>query len=591
MKKTLLALLLVLAMPVLWLAAENIPTTQPGTQPTAAEPATGEHPLTWVPGGPETQYFHFEGDSLSSNDNRVPDWNQRVMMLDQFAGRGTRINVGQYGGVISSIGGRYQSYIYPNRVGQKGITKSWIFLEIGTNDAIVSDAAVTDVGKFGNPTFQYNEWAKMWDGYLATARADGFKLVVHTVMRRTHAATGHGSGFEIVRRMMNDHIRASTKQYDILIDLDKIFPNCFDTRFFAGDFTHMVPDGRQRWAETVNTIFRNGGALDAGLNPGVEDYQVPQNINLVNEARAYRAPQGYAEALLSGSTWDLNTAPAAFMNLNANVALANPTHMRQGFHYGLTVNQGNEGGCKLTFGTSYKNVPALGAASYTVTHLDFYSDGAALICVGSGSYVAAGSETLVADEEFTLPANTVSQPGFPKGSRALNNTTHPDTTNTLNHDYVAGGTIYVDPAAAGEGQTYGATEACLLDTGTSSHTVEARFKALSGECGLVVRATDMKNRFHFCINAAGKWEVFKVVGGSYGTLAAGATTGTFTYSTDGNQLKVVAVGNNMAFYIDGVLKTTVTDAFNNDATLAGFGWVNQGTKNASRVASWKAYTH
>ena len=41
MKKTLLAILLVLAMPVLWLAAENIPATQPGTQP-ATQPPVAE---------------------------------------------------------------------------------------------------------------------------------------------------------------------------------------------------------------------------------------------------------------------------------------------------------------------------------------------------------------------------------------------------------------------------------------------------------------------------------------------------------------------------------------------------------------------
>lgn len=107
----------------------------------------------------------------------------------------------------------------------------------------------------------------------------------------------------------------------------------------------------------------------------------------------------------------------------------------------------------------------------------------------------------------------------------------------------------------------------LFDTAKANQVSYIATAGASGGAviGVVVRATDASNYWRLCPDSgnANKWTLQKTVAGTRTNVAA--------YSVQGGSdtVRVICSGNSLTVSINGVAQTSVTDSFNNTATLAG----------------------
>jgi hypothetical protein len=185
------------------------------------------------------QVFVFDGDSLTA-PNSGADWPAQAMLLSQFAGLGTAYNYAVTGNGITDLAGRYVSSVKPHRPAVAGTQRSVLFVWVGANDYNTADTA---------------SWLTAWGNYIATAKADGFYVVAFTIMKRNGAGW---SDWETSRLAMNAGIRASTA-YDLLIDVDAIFPDPNNIDFFNTDKTHLIASADVLLAGAVNAALDGNG--------------------------------------------------------------------------------------------------------------------------------------------------------------------------------------------------------------------------------------------------------------------------------------------------------------------------------------------
>lgn len=542
--------------------------------------------LTGFGGPAAAQYFMFEGDSLTATDttgDEQPDWNTRVMLLDQFAGRGTRLNLAENGGVITDIAGRYTTYAYPYRPGQNGVEQAWIFLWIGTNDAIT--ASISEV------TTVYNTWKSSWDSYMTTARADGFKLVAFTITGRDYSTDpGDGEdGFEMVRTLMNDYIRGAGRgKYDVLIDVAQWMPDNTDQTFFMGDNLHMRSGGRQYVADIVNAQMRAGGTLpfppynNSGVVIGTGASEVPSNNLLTTTARAFTAAQGHAESTIADAStfdWDLDADPVLRLpEIGANKTINAPTNMRAGFRYRITLPFNATGGYTITWNDVFKGLSSLTTTGYWENVIWFDCDGTHMVAVAQKAFDATppaepGAGELVHDSFTDVGGTGRTLRGFA-----------PDTLNTPGNNWLQGrGDDWQSPNIGSGNPGYVTNSqpsvSTVYDLEESDAYVETlmRFTGSNlpdGRAGLVPRYVDTNNYWLFGFNQGGSWTIYKVVSGSFTTVQ----TGSITYNdTDGHVLRVEMSGNALVFKIDGTTVHTVSsDSTHATATKHGIGDVSHG---------------
>lgn len=168
----------------------------------------------------------FAGDSLTSGFGVAAgaDWPSRLMLHPQFAGGvGVKYNTAVSGRLLSNLVSGYATEVYPYR--PTAGERVYLFVWIGANDYPTSVNTTT--------------WLASLNSYLAQARADGFTVVLFTIMRR--GETSISGAREVDRGTLNAGIRASTN-YDILVEPDRAFHYQFGG-FWWQDYVHLNAAG------------------------------------------------------------------------------------------------------------------------------------------------------------------------------------------------------------------------------------------------------------------------------------------------------------------------------------------------------------
>lgn len=103
------------------------------------------------------------------------------------------------------------------------------------------------------------------------------------------------------------------------------------------------------------------------------------------------------------------------------------------------------------------------------------------------------------------------------------------------------------------------------DQGSADHYSEGVANAAGFGFPVCVRLTDANNFIGCRRNTISQVSMLKRVGGSFTTLA----TKGISSSTGNITLRIEAEGNDLRWYVGGVLETTVVDSFNNSETRQG----------------------
>jgi len=143
------------------------------------------------------------------------------------------------------------------------------------------------------------------------------------------------------------------------------------------------------------------------------------------------------------------------------------------------------------------------------------------------------------------------------------------TTDTGQTWSVLSGTWGISSNAAYEpGAVNGAQHAVVTDSGLSDCVVQVTvpvLSGLSGNAGVVFRATDDSNYWRFVIGGAtdNNWYFQKKVAGSFSLVGTGGGVAA------GDVLRVVLGGNTITVFKNGTQMATTTDSFNSTATKHG----------------------
>ena len=178
-----------------------------------------------------------EGDSIAAGflivttANRYCDY---AMTLPALAGRSiTYSNVAVNGSTIANLVSRYVANVKPSCVAGGTL----LDIHIGRNDLWVS-------GLTGAATYSALQ------SYVSTARADGCKVMVHTVLGCTT-----GGAAEAQRQIYNQLMRTSASAVDYFLDLDANIQNWTDVAAFS-DGLHPTDVTDQRIARLFDAALR-----------------------------------------------------------------------------------------------------------------------------------------------------------------------------------------------------------------------------------------------------------------------------------------------------------------------------------------------
>ena len=202
------------------------------------------------------QAFVFEGDSITQGANGA-DYpaSHYASAMSFFSGHGTVYNdavggsqtpSGSNGG--NNITDRYVANVKPHRPaanGGDGGPRSFLFLMIGTNDIANHCTASQLIGDIM--------------GYVATAQADGFTVVLSTITPR--ADIWNYSAEESYRNTVNTAIRNGTIPASLVIDNAAMLPNFNDMTVYNTDRIHPTTQGQQLLARYLNNVMTANGAI------------------------------------------------------------------------------------------------------------------------------------------------------------------------------------------------------------------------------------------------------------------------------------------------------------------------------------------
>lgn len=195
--------------------------------------------------------YVFEGDSRTAT-GAIPDYPAKLATLSNFAGTGTFYNVATGGNYIADIVSQYATEVYPKRPNGTTITEAYLFVLIGINDLTL-------------PTPDFASLANTVKSYCATAKVDGFKVVLFTTFYRR----GFTRTQELARQKYNDYLREGLMTGDYsLIDLENVFPPNQDSIFYI-DAVHLAETGNTLIASYVNDKFPLGNERNSLSNRNI----------------------------------------------------------------------------------------------------------------------------------------------------------------------------------------------------------------------------------------------------------------------------------------------------------------------------------
>lgn len=190
----------------------------------------------------------FEGHSIVQDADIImgeDGFPVQFMALEPIASLGlTKYNVSNPGDTIADIISQYTAEVYPKRPAANSGTPCWLVVMIGTNDLNSSDIA-GDCDDL--------------EAYLATARTDGFTVVLATCLNTYQ--TGENGVQADNLRTLNAWARTTTAK-DYLWEVNGVLPNAFDTEFFY-DGVHPTEAGNGELAKSLLASIRNG--ISTGL--------------------------------------------------------------------------------------------------------------------------------------------------------------------------------------------------------------------------------------------------------------------------------------------------------------------------------------
>lgn len=218
-------------------------------------PASQNTPITVSPNSTVV----FEGDSLTSgfgltksadnttscktsvSDATCLDWPSQLILMSTLNGKvSAKYIPATAGNRITDMQSRYAASVHslsPAVTGNPGI----LFMWGGSNDygADASSAATIE---------------SRLTTYWATAKADGWKVVAFTIMRRGDAKNISGESGRIAT---NAWIRGQRYAgvYDYLIDVDHMINDPFNTNLFQSDNIHINQSGHYELAKMVNSLM------------------------------------------------------------------------------------------------------------------------------------------------------------------------------------------------------------------------------------------------------------------------------------------------------------------------------------------------
>jgi hypothetical protein len=268
-----------------------------------------------------------EGDSQTSLQPDGTDWPtvlQSLSFCSNHVAYFADVAVSSTG--IADATNRYTTLVHPHKpaAGQKG----YYLLYIGVNDL--------------NASYTLQSWSQLYSNLCSEARSDGFSVVAMTFP--PDAEPLHHSGFpgtvpDLFRKDLNAWIRSATNVWDILIDLERDFPNPYDSEFIKSDHLHLNQAGRALVASLANNALVTGAQTAVSGTPYWQQlmplvYAPWATSNLVSAAQPGQdwstASPFLVDALLyrsNSASWaSLGWAvPFGFTNLVATITLA-PTN-------------------------------------------------------------------------------------------------------------------------------------------------------------------------------------------------------------------------------------------------------------------------
>jgi hypothetical protein len=358
--------------------AANITVDAKGRITAAADGAAGDAGITagW---STATTNFVCEGDSLSGYtlvDPGTAYWFPHLATYAPFVGKGNFYRSAVSGAVIgnpsnpsettNSIYNRYDTYVKPHRPASNGgsdagITESWLFIWIGTNDIMTLDA----------PTIA-SRLTALW----AMARTDGFKVCAVTLYRDERFDVTNLT-WSARKRDVNLFIRSNPQLYDMLVDSEAVFRDRDAGGYIQSDHLHITDTGAIAFARQIALQFANGittptaPAHETGTTPGAYLTPAIYSANPIASNAAKITNLQESAATTGTVLWDLDAQPhlKVIATGDADFAIQNG---REGGLYRLSLTAGAHA---ITFPESYFDFPG-GAPTWTTDgkrdHLAFF---------------------------------------------------------------------------------------------------------------------------------------------------------------------------------------------------------------------------
>ena len=156
----------------------------------------------------------------------------------------------------------------------------------------------------------------------------------------------------------------------------------FNTALSDNDFATLA-GAETLTNKTVNLTSNTLTGTLTQFNTALSD----ADFAVLTAVQAWTQQQYFGTATLTDAaniSWNLDTQQVATVTLGGNRTLDNPTNLKNGAAYRLTIKQDATGGRTLTFGTAYKFAggvdPAITTAASAVDVLSCASDGTSMFC-------------------------------------------------------------------------------------------------------------------------------------------------------------------------------------------------------------------
>ncbi|MBK8001728.1 MAG: SGNH/GDSL hydrolase family protein [Verrucomicrobia bacterium] len=188
--------------------------------PTASYPASANY---------KVNAFLWDGDSMNLGTTAGSAWAMHTLMSAQanFSGKGQFWNVAVGGTTVAQqVAAFAKTKPYRPPLGH-----GFLFHWGGT--AGLTETTFAD-----------------FQAYWALARADGWKIVAHTLQ-----AVGTDDGaLQALRAATNASIRSDSTAYDYLVEMDLLLPDSSDLDYFS-DSVHLTALGYETVAAHINSVL------------------------------------------------------------------------------------------------------------------------------------------------------------------------------------------------------------------------------------------------------------------------------------------------------------------------------------------------